>query len=224
MKIPKQFTIIEDGKETGTFTALQVQARLNAGEIFADTICIPNFLFAAPVPLSEYFPDAPHRGDSTVKKSALPSITDTTHCHVFYGGQQHGPYIPQQIKTMWSAGTLTADTSVFPAGYPDWIPIGDFLNRLPLCSESTTSSSSSSRPLGIRFTVIGVIITIYFAALYDTSVRTERSYVPGVGYVGGDAVVNLGKQQNRLIGVIVGLAMSIIGIVVVCLPAKSNDA
>ena len=52
-------------------------------------------------------------------EEALPSITNTTHCHIFCGGKQQGPYMPQQIKAMWSAGTLTTDTSVFPAGYPD---------------------------------------------------------------------------------------------------------
>jgi hypothetical protein len=60
----------------------------------------------------------------------LPTINASTHCHVFCAGQQLGPYIPQQIETMWSAGALTADASVFPAGYPDWVPISDFLTRV----------------------------------------------------------------------------------------------
>ena len=224
MKLPKQFILIENGKETGTFTTFQVQTRLQAGELFADTICIPKTLFGAAVPLSTFFPDAPKRQESVADEIALPPINDTTHCHVFYAGQQHGPYTPQQIRTMWSTGTLTADTSVFPAGYSDWISIADFLKRLQLHSAFTASLSSASNPFGILLTVLGVIITIYFAALYDTSVRTDRHYIPEVGYLGGDTVVNLAKQQNRLIGVIVGIAMSVIGIVVVCLPAKSNDA
>jgi len=152
-------------------------------------------------------------------------ITDTTHCHIFCSGQQQGPYVPQQIKAMWSDGTLTADTLVFPKGFPDWIPINDFLIRIQLRQADADSKSFGVRSLGILFTIIGVIITIYFAALYDTSVRTEGRYIPGVGYVpGGDTVVNLGKQQNRLIGVIVGIAMSAIGIVMICLPQKRNDA
>ena len=81
-----------------------------------------------------------------------------------------------------------------------------------------------SHPFGILLTVLGVIITIYFAALYDTSVQTDSRNIPGVGYVGGSSVVNLAKQQNRLIGVIVGISMSVIGIIVVFLPAKANES
>lgn len=157
-------------------------------------------------------------------EAELPPITDATHCHVFDAGQQLGPYVPQQIRSMWAAGTLTADASVFPAGYPDWIPIADFLARLQPSQPPTTPSSSSAGPLGVLLIVVGICFTIYFAAIYDTSVVTERRYLSRIGSVGSDAVVNLGKQQNRLIGVIFGIAMTAIGIVIVYLPSKSRDA
>ena len=142
-----------------------------------------------------------------------PPITVTTHCHIFNSGQQQGPYVPQQIKAMWNAGVLTADTLVFPDGFPDWIPISDFLARIHLRQTHADSLSFGVRSAGILVTIFGVIITIYFAALYDTSVTTESRYISGIGTIGGHSVVNLGKQQNRLIGVIVGVAISAIGIV-----------
>ena len=88
---------------------------------------------------------------------ALPPITATTHCHVFYSGQQHGPYMPQQIQTMWGAGTLTADTSVFPAGYPDWMPISDFLTRLQPRNAPSEDNSQTKNP--DSFAVI-VVLTV----------------------------------------------------------------
>src|SRR6266436_4925015 len=65
-------------------------------------------------------------------------ISNTTRCHIFHSGQQQGPYMPQQITAMWRAGTLTADTLVFPHGHPDWIPINDFLTRIEFKIEKTT--------------------------------------------------------------------------------------
>lgn len=209
------------GKDLGPFTLEQLQAKLDSGEFPSDKLVRAetskdgwqtlNTLSVKP-------------RLSVLDKIALPSIDATTHCHVFCGGKQHGPYMPQQIQVMWSAGTLTADTSVFPDGYPDWIPIADFLTRVARQNAKEKVTSSSARPFGYALIVIGVLVTFYFATFYDTSVQTGRHYIPGVGSVGGETVVNLAKQQNRLIGVIVGLAMSVIGIVVVYLPTKSNDA
>ena len=121
---------------------------------------------------------------------------------------------------MWSAGTLTADTLVFPDGYPDWIPISRFLTAIRAPSWEESGMPIGFHQLGILLGVVGAILTFYFAVIYDTSVDSERKYISGVGYVGGGSVVNLGKQQNRLIGVIVGIAMTGIGIGVVCIPQK----
>ena len=161
--------------------------------------------------------------------SALPEVTDlapvtaTTHCHVFCAGQQRGPYLPQQIQTMWNTGKLTADTSVLPAGFPNWIPIATFLAQLHHNQTAAATPPSGARSIGILLTVVGISVTVYFAALYDTSVYSESRYIPEVGYLGGSRVVNLGKQQDRLIGVIIGIAMTVGGIVLICLPKRSND-
>lgn len=154
----------------------------------------------------------------------LPSITDATHCQVSYGGQQFGPYVLQQIRSMWTAGTITADASILPAGYPDWIPITDFLARYTPIETCPPVSSPTKRPLGWILGICGICLTIYFAAVYDTTVVSERRYFPGIGGVGGEKVVNLGKQENRLIGVIVGISMTAIGVLVICLPSRSENA
>jgi hypothetical protein len=97
---------------------------------------------------------------SASAEAALPRITATTHCHVFYAGQKHGPYVPTQIQTMWGAGTLTADTSVLPAGYPDSIPISDFLARIQLGNATSDGDSSQSKNPDL-FGFI-VVLTIFF--------------------------------------------------------------
>lgn len=71
---------------------------------------------------------------------------------------------------------------------------------------------------------IGIVVTIYFVAIYDTTVQTERRDVPGVGVIAEKSIVNFGKQQNRLIGVIIGTAIGISGLVLKFIPIRNDDA
>ena len=113
----------------GAFTIEQIAAQLEANAIRRDFVATEstdlsyNQLMkiggATWVPVSQLL--ANHPTLPRVNSLPLPPISETTHCHVFYAGQQHGPYTPQQIKMMWSVGTLTADTSVLPADFPNWI-------------------------------------------------------------------------------------------------------
>ena len=80
---------------------------------------------------------------------------------------------------------------------------------------------SGRRGLSVLLTIIGIVVTVYFVAFYDVSVRTY--YVSGDGTVGGESVVNLAKQQNRLIGVIIGLALSTVGVIMIYLPTKTHE-
>ncbi len=125
---------------------------------------------------------------------------------------------------MWNSGSLTVDTLVFPAGFSDWIPITTFLERFRAEPISLSATPTSIRPLGVVLIIVGAAITLYFAAVYDTSVHTDRRYISGVGFVGGESVVNLGKQQNRLIGVIVGIALGVTGVVLSRIPSKPSGS
>jgi hypothetical protein len=103
------------------------------------------------------------------------------------------------------------------------------------CSEPTTGSSVTGAPpvsasseqkkrnIGIMLVVVGIIVTTYFTAIYDTSVTTKGEFISGVGYIGGDSVVNLEKQQNRLIGVIIGIALAGVGVAILYLPGRRDQ-
>jgi hypothetical protein len=136
----------------------------------------------------------------------LATITDGTQCHVIHSDQKKGPYIPQQIISMWDSGNLTADALVLPAGQTDPILITNFLASYK-SNISSKANSTGVRGLGIAMIALGVVITLHFAVIYDTSVSTD-------GFYGSSRVVNLGKQQNRLIGVLVGISLSVAGVIV----------
>ena len=131
-------------------------------------------------------------------------------CYLFTQGEQSGPFSPAQICAMWRAGSVTSDALYFYSQLPDWRPAKSFCE---LRTDEARTSHNQSLDLGGIFAIIGVVIVIYFVAFYDVSVRTSS----------GDSVVNIGKQQNRLIGVIVGIALSSVGAVMIYFPTKSNE-
>jgi hypothetical protein len=148
-------------------------------------------------------------------KAAESNPPPDAQCFLFMMGEQSGPFLPAQIRSMWKAGSITADALFYYPQLPDWRPVKSFCKQ---------TRASGRQVFGVLLTIIGIVTTIYFAGFYDTSVSTERDYIVGVGYVGGGRVVNLSKQQNRLIGVIVGIAISAIGVVMISLPNKPNEA
>jgi hypothetical protein len=42
---------------------------------------------------------------------------------IYHGGQEKGPYTFEQLRSMWSAGHLTADTLYWQEGMADWQPL-----------------------------------------------------------------------------------------------------
>lgn len=51
-------------------------------------------------------------------------------CYLLRDGQQHGPYTPTQIRTMWAAGQITVDTLYWFEGLSDWFQVANFANRM----------------------------------------------------------------------------------------------
>jgi hypothetical protein len=78
----------------------------------------------------------------------------------------------------------------------------------------------SAKPvIGGFLILIGAIWVSYFAFGYETSVENPYAgSVPGIS----DHVHNMGLEFNRLIGVLVGLAVALSGIILVAAP-KSAD-
>ncbi len=63
--------------------------------------------------------------------------------------------------------------------------------------------------------IIGLIIAGYFYFLFDTSVPVESHYISGYGTIGGGRVNNLGLMQDRTLGFGAGLAIAIVGAVMI---------
>ena len=231
-----KFYVEIDGKFCGPYGRASLRRLFADGSITAESTCCPqdaqkkrHWRQVAEYLHPPEFDDENLSEDEIRPYRQLKEQTDltldpTTHCHVFFGGKQHGPYIAAQIQAMWGAGTLPADAFVLPSGYSDWIPIGDYLARIQPSPSVVTSASSNLRTLGILITVIGAVVAFYFVAIYDTSVTSERHFIPGVGNVGGESIVNLGRQQNRMIGVIVGVSLGISGLLVSYIPRRPDNA
>src|SRR4030095_4910648 len=66
---------------------------------------------------------------------------------------------------------------------------------------------------GGALVIIGLIIAGYFYFLFDTSVPVESHYISGYGTIGGGRVNNLGLMQDRTLGFGAGLAIAIVGAV-----------
>lgn len=68
---------------------------------------------------------------------------------------------------------------------------------------------------GGALVIIGLIIAGYFYFLFDTSLPVESHYISGYGTIGGGRVNNLGLMQDRTLGFGAGLAIAIVGAVMI---------
>ena len=51
--------------------------------------------------------------------------------HLHYSGESHGPYLIEQIKTMWASGVVTADAVYWNETTKAWEPVTELLNPSP---------------------------------------------------------------------------------------------
>lgn len=47
-------------------------------------------------------------------------------CYLWRNGNQEGPFTPSQIRYMWNAGSITADTLYYYSQLSDWCPVKGF--------------------------------------------------------------------------------------------------
>ena len=149
----------------------------------------------------------------------------TALCYLLVGGQQTGPYTPEQVRSMWTNGQITAETLYWFDGLKEWFPARNFCaSPVRTAVPSAQGSGGSRQALGGLLTVFGLVIAGYFFFAYDTTVETESHFIAGYGTVGGERVHNTGLMQNRLLGCIGGLALTAIGVVLVIVPQKPPTA
>jgi hypothetical protein len=150
----------------------------------------------------------------------LPPITAETLCQVMQGAGNSGPFVRDQIKTMWAMGNLTANALILPDGHKEWIPIARFLDRENSKDEVKSSSEYGKLSIGVTLIVLGSSLLLYFLVVYDTFVMTEGRFI-GRDYFSGEKVVNLSKQQNRTLGVLLGVSIGISGVIFIATSKKT---
>lgn len=65
--------------------------------------------------------------DSSVLEHTLQSgkPRPTTMYHVYFDGKSRGPYLLDQIKSMWASGIITADATYLTEGEAEWKPLAN---------------------------------------------------------------------------------------------------
>ena len=122
-------------------------------------------------------------------------------CYLLRDGQQHGPYTPTQIRTMWAAGQVTVDTLYWFEGLSDWFQVRKFCEPDVNSSAGTVQATLPSFGVGVFVAVIGIAVAAFFFFGYDTSVNSAAGRVH-----------NQGLMQNRQLGCIAGMVLTVIGI------------
>ena len=111
--------------------------------------------------------------------SKTEGITDTGHgeaesnhpptnalCYLLYGEQQTGPYTPDQIRSMWTSGQITADTLYWFEGSPQWVPVREFVQSALPSSIRPSEVVAGSTIAGSYFLAVLIPIIGFFAGLY----------------------------------------------------------
>jgi len=86
------------------------------------------------------------------------------------------------------------------------------------------SPKGSLTILGSLLLVGGLCVAAYFFFVYDTTVSTQSTYIPGYGALGGGRVHNIGLQQDRQLGCIGGLIAAAVGAVMLIVESKIHSS
>ncbi len=134
------------------------------------------------------FPDfAPHVSDTTPEKDkraadalklylAEHSPDPNAHCYLLIGDKREGPFLPAQIRSMWNAGTITADTQFINSDLPDWRPVKSFcqsiqsqerqsteaalVEQTAASQRKTAKNTNAIRWLGVLFLIVAGVCAI----------------------------------------------------------------
>lgn len=96
----------------------------------------------------------------------------------------------------------------------------------PACERTSLERTSRASPrgpltiLGWLLLVGGLCVAAYFFFVYDTTVSTQSTYIPGYGGLGGGRVHNIGLQQDRLLGCIGGMIAAVVGAAILIVESK----
>jgi hypothetical protein len=86
---------------------------------------------------------------------SIPSATqriNASHIYLLVNNQQQGPYALEQIRNMWSAGTITSDTLYWYSGMEIWANLQNLLNppSLPVRALPPRSVAPPKAPIKLE--------------------------------------------------------------------------
>lgn len=137
------------------------------------------------------------------------------------GSQSFGPYSSEQLRAFAKAGKVTPKSYVRTDEQEEWIEAsrvnGLFEGVLTIAppvavavaapptpvpqAQAVEPVRRSSNSVAFLFLALGACITLYHSLLFDTTVETFA----------GKRVHNIGLMNERMVGLAVGIGMSILG-------------
>jgi hypothetical protein len=135
---------------------------------------------------------------------------------VMVDGVETGPLAYEQVVKMLWKGELKPETLYTTPGATEWIPLSCLTNATKSTDPimipdffsflSKIDFRTSKTDVGTVIIMIGVAALAFFAIVFDSSVES-----------GASRVINMGKSQDRLIGVLASMTVVFIGSVfIVC--------
>ena len=93
--------------------------------------------------------------------------SDSVQCFVHSGEHRLGPYLPEQIRTMWQNGSITADATMSWDGCTASVPLITLMNDPIFATPPSGSQSSSDSRFGWRvgMTIVGGAIGLLVSYL-----------------------------------------------------------
>jgi hypothetical protein len=130
--------------------------------------------------------------------------------YLLAGEERRGPFLIEQILSMWRSGGVTADSMAIMVEQNESIPVKT-LAQIASRSVPVNVEPESWRNIVVTFGSLllfgGLMGLIYFAMFFNTSVEVPTTYIRGFGSVGGESVNNIGLLQTQQNGItICGIA------------------
>jgi len=147
--------------------------------------------------------------------------SDTTLCFIVSGDQRQGPYVPAQIRSMWSNGAIIADAALIWDGAAGPIPVTTLIEnpmfadyRIP---ERSTAVEANTAPSHLVTCVAAGIIAAFFMPWFQlfgagvsafelTKFGSYANYlwvIPGLA--GVTMLMGVSGTNNRIMGAIAGI-------------------
>ena len=90
----------------------------------------------------------------------------TALCYLLIGDQQTGPYTPDQIRSMWNSGQVTANVLYWFEGLKEWFPVTGFCQQ-PVQQVVGVADAVAGSTIACSYT-LAILVPLFgfFAGIY----------------------------------------------------------